>query len=485
MKHRNLIIILTGFIAGIVAGSYADFGGAFASLFILLGLVFFLIFRVEKKRVFLFLFLFFIAGGFGVLRYALSESQQETAALENKEGEKISLTAIVTGEPEARESYTRLVVESGGTKILVYADRYPKINYGDKIVLTGNLKEPKNFSGNFNWEEYLAKDDIFFEMFYPRVEIVSSGNGGGLKRFLFKLKNNFMEAVSESVPEPHAAFLGGLTIGARDSIPEDLKKDFNTTGMTHIVALSGYNVTIIADNIMRIFSFLPRYFGMSAGAMGVVAFALMTGASATTVRASIMALMAVLARATGRIYAITWALFLAGFFMIVQNPKILRFNTSFQLSFLATLGLIYISPTAEKYLKFAPKKFRIRETMSATISAQIAVLPLLVYKIGTISLISLPVNLLVLPFVPITMFFGFLTGLVGMISGILSMPFGWVSFAFLQYEIFIIKLFAKIPYASISVAKFSVFFTAISYAIIALWIYNDRKNKQSGGIKKI
>ncbi|KKR38501.1 MAG: internalization-related competence protein ComEC/Rec2 protein [Parcubacteria group bacterium GW2011_GWC2_40_31] len=479
MQQKFSVVILSGFVSGVFISSFISFGEAFASLFIFLGAVFFFLHGMKIGKLFLIVSLIFASFGFGILRYEYADKTPASyGELEKMAGGKADITGVVIDEPSKKSNYTELAVKTGDLIILVYANHYPKFNYGDKITLKGTLEKPENFNESFDWKKYLAKSGIYFEMFYPEAELVSSGNGHWLKKRLFSFKENFLSAIAGVISEPHAAFLGGLTVGARDAIPNSLKEDFNTTGMTHIVALSGYNVTIIADNIMRAFSFLPRMFGMGAGSLGIAFFAIMTGASATTVRASVMALMAVLAGATGRIYAVTWALFLAGFFMILQNPKILRFDTSFQLSFAATLGLIYISPIMSKKLWFMPKKFKIRETISATLSAQVAVLPLIVYKIGSVSLLSLFVNLLVLPFIPITMFFGFLTGAIGMFSAFLSVPLGWISYVFLQYELYVIKSFAKIPYASVAASGFSEIFLILSYAIIFLAILHLHKKEK-------
>ena len=217
---------------------------------------------------------------------------------------------------------------------MVYSQKYPEFKYGDKLKIAGVLKKPENFgTNNFSWPAYLAKDEIYYEMFYPQTEFISGGNGFWLKEKLFALKEKFLSAIASVVPEPHSAFLGGITIGAREGLPKDLQDKFRTTGVAHIVALSGYNITIVAETIMLVLVFLPRYLAIGGGVTGVVLFAIMTGASATVLRASIMALLALTARATGRIYTVSWALFLAGFFMVWQNPKILRFDTSFQLSF--------------------------------------------------------------------------------------------------------------------------------------------------------
>ena len=444
---------------------------------------------LNRSKVFLTISLIFVSIGGGQLRYQQSDLNGRQSDLQNKIGQRVLLIGVVSDEPEQKENYVRLVLETKDkSKILVYVQNYPKFKYGDKLKITGLLKKPENFNNkmlpnfsdsrnyasfsdndnNFSWSAYLAKDGIYYEMFYPQVEFISGGNGFWLKEKLFALKEKFLSAIAKVVPEPHSAFLGGITIGAKEGLPKDLQEKFRMTGVAHIVALSGYNITIVAETIMLFFSFLPQYLAIGGGVIGVILFAIMTGASATVLRASIMALLALTARATGRIYTVSWALFLAGFFMVLQNPKILRFDTSFQLSFLATLGLIYISPIVKNKLGFVTDRFNLREIFSATISAQIAVLPLLVYKTGLFSIVGLPVNFLILPFIPLTMFFGFAVGILGMFSSLLSPPFAWASYALLQYELFIVDIFAKLPFAAINISGFSEVFLILSYAAIIL-----------------
>ena len=485
MRQKFLIIILSGFVSGVFVSSFVDFGWALALFFVFLGLVFGIVhYRhrtsiVSAGGVFLTIALFFTAFGLGQLRYQQADLSGRQSNLQNKAGQRVSLVGIVSDEPEQKENYNRLVLEDekSESKILVYLPTYPQYKYGDKLKITGILKKPENFN-NFNWIDYLAKDDIYYEMFYPQTEFISAGNGFWLKEKLFGLKAKFLSAISKVVPEPHSAFLGGITIGARESLPKDLEEKFRTTGVAHIVALSGYNITIVAETIMLFFSFLPQYLAISGGVIGVILFAVMTGASATVLRASIMALLALTAKATGRIYTVSWALFLAGFFMVWQNPKILRFDTSFQLSFLATMGLIYISPIIKNKLGFVADKFNLREIFSATISAQIAVLPLLVYKTGLVSLVGLPVNFLILPFIPLTMFFGFAVGILGMLSHLISLPFAWASYVLLQYELFIVDIFAKLPFSAVNIAGFSEVFLILSYIVIFFIISHLRKKEK-------
>jgi len=496
MRHKFLVIILSGFVSGIFISSFVDFGRAFALFFVFLGLVFGIIHY--RHRTSIIAALFFIAVGLGQLRYQQADLSGRQSDLQNKTGQIMSFVGIVSDEPEQKENYDRLVLkdEKSEGKILVYLLNYPQYKYGDKLKISGILKRPENFtnkmlpnssssinsvtfnSGGVNWPAYLAKDDIYYEMFYPQAEFISSGNGFWLKEKLFALKAKFLLAVANVVPEPHSAFLGGITIGAREGLPKDLQEKFRTTGVAHIVALSGYNITIVAGTVMLFFSFLPQYLAISGGVIGVILFAVMTGASATVLRASIMALLALTAKATGRIYTVFWALFLAGFFMVWQNPKILRFDTSFQLSFLATLGLIYISPIVKNKASFITEKFNLREIFSATVSAQIAVLPLLVYKTGLISIVGLPVNFLILPFIPLTMFLGFVTGIFGMINYFLSLPFAWASFILLQYELFIVDIFAKLPFSAVNIAGFSEVFLILSYVAIFFIVSHLRQKEK-------
>jgi competence protein ComEC len=326
------------------------------------------------------------------------------------------------------------------------------------------------------WPAYLAKEDIYYEMFYPQIKLISANSGSWLKRNLFSIKEKFIANLSAIIPEPNAGYLAGLTIGGKRAMPGDLQEEFRKAGIIHVVVLSGYNVTIVASAIMSILRGLPLYIGMGFGILGILLFALMAGASATVVRASIMACLVLLSRATGRIYQITAALLAAGFLMVLHNPKILRFDASFQLSFLSTLALIYVSPHIEKKLSFIPKKFGLREITGATISTQIFVLPFLLYKMGLFSIVSLPVNLLVLIFVPATMFFGFLAGIIGFISYLLATPFGWIAYIFSAYELWIVNLFSKLPFAAFNIS-ISFWLMLVIYAIYVIALYKLNKKR--------
>jgi competence protein ComEC len=491
---RWFYVGIGSFAAGVFLRSFADFGLSFPLFILLLGAVLgAYIFLAHKSQTLLFIPLVCVAAGLGILRFDLADAFAPRHVLDAYLDMKVTLEGVVVDEPvhKERTQQLRVRVESiensavgeEEVKILLLVETRPEYGYGDRLHISGVLKEPEPFETDngrlFDYPAYLAKDGIFYQMLYPAVEFVDGGHGNPVKRLLFGFKEAFLSRVERVVPEPHAALLGGLVVGAQESLGDELLEDLRDVGIIHIVVLSGYNVTIVAEAIMRFTGvFLPRLAAIGLGALGIVLFAVMTGGSATIVRASIMALLVVLARATGRTYDITRALFVAGFVMIALNPTILVFDPSFQLSFLATLGLVYVAPIIEKHLHFVSTKWQLREVVVATIATQIFVLPLLLFQIGELSLVALPVNVLILAAVPVTMFLGFLTGIVGFAGTVLSLPFAYASYGFLAYMLGVVSLFSTIPFASLALPVFPAWGMFLLYGgyVVFLTYVHRKKN---------
>lgn len=477
--RKSLLIIIFGFFAGTAISSFINLDFWFALFLALLSLILRLSQSRESRNFIISLFILGI--GFGILRYEIKDFKNNIPyEILNK---KTVFEAIILKEPEEHENYIRLIAEISGKsgscpelknedcknflalqepkiqnqKILIYSRQYPKFNFGDKITITGKIQKPQKFDGintnKFNWPAYLAKDDIYLETFYPEIKLISSGNGSKTKQILFSLKKRFTENIEKTISFPASSLLSGITIGEKNSLPKDLKDNLIKTGTIHIAVLSGYNITIIAASVINILklAYLPNMIVSAFGILTVVLFTVTAGAEAATVRAAIMAVLIIIANQTGRMYAAMYALIFAAFFMIIANPMILRFDASFQLSFLATFGLIYFTPYFENKLKSIPEILKIKENFITTMSAQITVLPLLIYSTGSFSLFSLPLNILILSFIPITMFFGFLTGVSGFLSFYLSYFLGLITYVFLAYEIWLINFFANLPFSYIKI----------------------------------
>ena len=263
-------------------------------------------------------------------------------------------------------------------------------------------------------------------------------------------------------------------VGEKSALGKDLLADFRTVGLIHIVVLSGFNITVVADAMRRLLSRLPRVWGIIIGGIGIVLFGILVGGGATVIRSCFMAGVALSASLIRRDYNVARALIFAGCLMLIQNPFILFHDPSFQLSFLATLGLILLATPIQKFLWFIPEKFEMRGIFAATISTQIFVSPFILYMMGQISIIGVFANILVLPFIPLTMLAVFLTGSLGFISLSISQFFGWISHLLLSYELLIVQKFALIPFASLTFPQFSSWWVVGFYAVFFICYFFAR-----------
>ncbi len=465
---------IAGLVTGIFLHSFVSLGVSFSLFLVLLGgIVFALSYQTKGRHMLMGIFLCLM--GLGMLRYDFAE-RSSAKGVRTLVGQTVTLQGRIADEPDVREANTHLVLEvstnEGTTRILLVAPHEPKYEYGDKVEVQGKLEFPKTFIDEKTLREvdfasYLAKDGIYYEMFQPKVTRISRGEGNRVVGALFAFKNAFIRNIDALIPQPHASLLGGLVVGAKQSLGKELLDDFRTVGVIHIVVLSGYNITIIAVFIEWLLSRLRKNLRLGLSACAMLLFALMVGASATVIRATVMALLALLARGTGRMYAVTRALLIAGGVMLLHNPKILVFDVSFQLSFLATLGLIYVSPFVEPRVKWVTERLHLREIVVATVATQIFVLPFLLYKMGMFSVVSLVVNLFVLSAIPLTMLFGFLVGILAFVSSTIATPFAYVAYLLLAYELTIVEWFAKLSFASVAVPYFPLWLVIFCYGVYA------------------
>ena len=376
-----------------------------------------------------------------------------------------------------------------GLSIRIKTKLYPKFHYGDLVNFHGNLSAPFNFKSGtgrtFDYQGYLAKDDIFYEIKSGTVELVLNqvtnmtsfaDFGDFITSMLFKIKRGFVNNLDMVLGEPHSALAAGLVVGEKSALGKDLLNDFRTVGLIHIVVLSGFNITVVADAMRRLLSRLPRVWGIAIGGIGMVLFCILVGGGATVMRSCFMASIGLIGNLIRRDYNVTRALVFAGLLMLIQNPTILLHDPSFKLSFLATLGLILLASPIEKLLWFIPERFEMRGIFAATISTQIFVSPFILYMMGQLSLIGVFANILVLPFIPVTMLAVFLTGSFGFlplyISAVASQFFGWIAHLLLTYELLIVQNFAKIPFASITFPQFSFWWVVGFYTLFAtLYIF--------------
>jgi competence protein ComEC len=472
MRDNIFYIACFGFLLGVLLRSFVSVDLYFTILLSVISLALILFFTlISKDKWGILTSVFILVFCFGIFRFH-SVDIPAPDIFESQIGQKVNFSGRIIDEPNIKENNQQLIVETkineSTTRILLSANLGEYYRYGDEINFSGTLKKPENFitdtGKEFDYINYLRKDGILYVMSYPKIEVLSRGNGGIVKSLLFFVKEKFLEKVNFAIATPENLLMGGLILGEKASFDESMRQSFVDTGTIHIVALSGYNITIVAEWVMKLFSFLPINLGIGAGIFAILLFVLMTGGGSTAVRAGIMATLALVARATGRNYDVARGLVLAGVFMILLNPFLLVYDVSFQLSFIATVAVIFLAPRIEKYFMWAPVRFGLRDIFSVTTAAYIFVLPFILYKMGNLSLVALPANILILPFIPFTMMLGFLTGLVGLIWYVFAVPFGFISYLFLHYELGVISFFSRLPFASFSFPDFPLFLTIIIYA---------------------
>jgi len=260
-----------------------------------------------------------------------------------------------------------------------------------------------------------------------------------------------------------------------------VQDDFSKTGLTHIVAVSGYNVTIVAEYLMLLGIFLGLwrkqafYFALA----GIFLFVVLTGASASVVRAGVMGGLILWAMKNGRLANAQNSIIFSAIVMLLFNPLLLRWDVGFQLSFLATLGIVYFYPVIEKYsIKKQGVSF-FSEILFLTLSAQIFVLPIIMNDFQKLSIISPLANLLVLPIVPVTMLLGFVMIILAFVFPPLATIFSWLTFLPLKYETTIIEWMANLKFASVEILNFSWVFVAGWYIIlIGILFFSKRKRNE-------
>ena len=337
-------------------------------------------------------------------------------------------------------------------KILVTAPKYPLFNYNDCFIVFGELKEPPLIE-DFDYGKYLARYDIYRIIYAESIEKVGEREASVVNVFFEKiyfLKGVFEQRLSEVFAEPHASFMSGLLLGSRKGIPDNLMEDFEITGLTHIIAISGYNVTLVIVVFGGGFGFLGRRRKVIVSGVFVVLFVIFVGMSASVVRAGIMGCISLMALYFGRQYIVTISLFVSAFLMVLWNYKILN-DVGFQLSFLATCGIVYCVPFVSKYFKWLPEFLGVRESVVMTLSAQVFVLPVIVWHFGRISLISPIANLFVLPFIPIAMIFGFFAVMGSFVFEFFGNVIGFFGYLILELMIVLVEFFASFSFASIEV----------------------------------
>lgn len=413
----------------------------------------------------------------GLWRYSLAvEDCKNQNFLCSFNENKIEFTGIITGEPDEKTDYTNYIVsvrqvgnQKTKGKVLVRSSRHPSYSFGDNISLACEMKAPKNSpESTFNYQKYLERLGVRSVCYYPKITRNGSRNGNFVLVNAYRFKSFLSERLGKLWQEPEGSLMAGLLYGSKGGLPENVMESFSRTGVTHVVAVSGFNITIIIVGLMTMLVYLgfyrqyAFYFVLALTSL----FVIFTGLSASAIRAGIMGILVLFAKQMGRGSQVTNLLVFTLAMMQAANPYFLFWDVGFQLSFLATVGIIFLVPIL---------KPKIPEILSATLSAIIMTFPLILFQFGTFSVVAPLANMLILWLIPVLMLGGFLSVTLSFISFPLGQVLAFITHLGLSYVIMIVQFFSKLSWSSLSF-HVPLWGMLLMYGVLGYVIIRNKKN---------
>ncbi len=286
-----------------------------------------------------------------------------------------------------------------------------------------------------------------------------------------EIRRKFAAGMQSALPEPSASFAMGLLIGQRATLPASVKQDLLMVGLTHIIAVSGYNLTIILQASRQLLARQSKR--LSTGlSLGLIAgFLLLAGSSASIVRAAIVSVLSIMTAYYGRSFKPLNLLALAAVITAWANPSYIWRDTSWYLSFLAFYGVMVVAPAVSRNW---PKRWRESIVLSValeSICAELMTLPFILHTFGQMSFVGLPANVLVTALVPLAMLLSLVAGLSGMLASSLAGWLAWPAQSLLTYMLDTAHLLSRIPHVFVQHLGFSLTEMVACYGGIGLLGY--------------
>ncbi|MDD2758603.1 MAG: ComEC/Rec2 family competence protein [Patescibacteria group bacterium] len=407
--------------------------------------------------------------------------ENDTNSVARYRGLTVALAGLITEEAAVKENSKNYVLRdiallggdgaktrSVGGGVMVYLPLYSEYRYGDRLAVVCRLDEPGlRADSSFRYDKYLAVRRIQALCYTPKSVKVLPERNGGIFSGIIALKEVIRQRVAKLWREPQSLLVSGILYGDRAGLPADFQDRVSRVGLSHILAVSGYNVAIVVLALMSslIAVGLYRRQAFLFAVVGIAFFALFSGGSASVVRAALMGVAVLLAGYVGRPARSANVIMLAAVLMTMVNPYVVLWDIGFQLSFLAALGLIYLSPILKD--RFRAGDSPVRQIIADTLSATVVTTPLILYYFGRLSIVALPANIAVLLLIPWIMLFSF----GAIILSFVFWPFGqvvaWVTDLGLQYIMAVINWLGAKQWAAAEMTV-SFWLMAVLYAIIII-----------------
>lgn len=382
------------------------------------------------------------------------------------QGSMISWQTRVLSQPKLKPNGQQVTLSMPNKqRVVVRFSLMSLLNYGDTVNIRGEVDY--FIAENGNKVAYMS---------YPEFQLVKKGTENN-PVLIFREK--IIIFFNSSLPQDWAALMLGIVFGIKQEMSAGFYLDLQKTGLMHVIAASGMNITMLGGFLSAgLLLFFRRQVAIYLTIIGIIIYAVLAGMEPSIVRAAIMGILVFLAQLTGRQGSGFIALFGAGFVMLMRNPSLI-FDIGFQLSFLATFGLIYLRPIfsfTRGGLGRLINKTVIGEDFATTLTAQAMTLPILLYNFGSYSLWSIPVNAIVLWTVPILMIIGGVSAVVGIIIEPVGRLILYLSVPFLLYFTKIVEVFATFP-GQVEVKSLPLIFICGYYLMILGIIIYIRNRK--------
>ncbi len=399
----------------------------------------------------------------------------------------VTITGYVQTQEVRSVSQQRLTIEiiqSDDTKligqtILVYTARYPEAKKGTVITSDCRLERPEPFDG-FAYDRYLVTKSVFFLCRDAKITENETPKSYWPRPLEYP-RIHIAQQIESLWPRPQSSLVLGLLLGTRESFPQITLTEFQRAGVTHIIALSGFNITILIVFLesIAIRLLIPKFVRLPLIVGGIIFFTIFVGAGASIVRAAIMGSLVLVGKYFARIASPLRLMLITATVMSMFNPFILLYDLGFQLSFLSTFGLLYLTPFFERLFFLIPTSFSLRESLATTMAATTTTLPLILFQFEQLSVVSPIANMLILPIIPWLMGAGALVVICSWVFPIIIPPLKWVVDFGCQYILSVSKIMSSFSWSSLPI-KFSFTYLCISYFIIFIFILYVHKKDLAG-----
>lgn len=446
----------------------------------------------------------------GAARYQYQQPDPDDPffiAFYNDRAYEVLVTGTLEEPPDIRDKYANLrinveAVDTGSGDMPAYGLALARVNlsqiyagggeplkYGDRVRIRGELQTPPE-NEDFSYRDYLAQNGVYSVIAKTEVTILPGNGGNFFFRQVYALKASLLEKIYAIYHDPEASLLAGILLGVDTGLTPQLQQAFKNTGTSHIIAISGFNIAIIAGIFFSLFKnffgiFIEGVTGKRLGAVlavfAIALYAILVGADAAVLRAAFMGGLSLFAKQVGRRNNGLNGLAFASILMLAGNPMLWR-DVGFQLSSLATLGLILY---AEPFSNFAANLLArisrhdisaftrfVNDNIILTFAAQVTTIPIMAYHFQRISLISFIANIFILPFQPAVMLLGGLAAIVSMFALPLGKVLAWVATPFPLYTIRVVELFDRVPYGVRVLGNFSLWQMLLAYAALFALTFN-------------